>query len=73
MNKMQQERWTEERKGAYTGFGIPAVLLEMIPVAGIIASFTNTCGAALWAADMEQGNETSAGLREQVEEATKSK
>lgn len=36
-----------------TSFGVPAVLLEMVPVAGILFAFTNTCGAALWAADME--------------------
>ena len=35
-------------------FGVSAVLLEMVPVAGIMFAFTNTCGAALWAADMER-------------------
>lgn len=37
-------------------FGIASVLLEMVPVAGIIFNFTNTCGAALWAADMEKAS-----------------
>ena len=47
-----------------------AVLLELIPVAGIFFSFTNTVGAALWAADIEKdevtGDGTSPNLREQV-------
>ena len=54
-------------------FGVVAVLLEIVPVASILFSFTNTVGAALWAADMEKGNVTSLGtspnLREQVKKA----
>ena len=46
--------------------GVGAVLLEMIPVAGIFFAFTNTCGAALWAADMEQSAGSSPELREQA-------
>ena len=57
-------------------FGVPAVLLEMVPIAGILFSFTNTVGAALWAADMESrdasGQKTTApGLRDQAAEARK--
>lgn len=57
-------------------FGVPAVLLELVPIAGIFFSFTNTVGAALWAADMEQhdnsGQKTTApGLRNQAAEARK--
>jgi hypothetical protein len=37
-----------------TRFGVPAMLLEMIPFVGIFFSFTNTVGAALWAADLEK-------------------
>ncbi|KAK4682899.1 hypothetical protein QC764_120290 [Podospora pseudoanserina] len=36
-----------------TSFGTAATLLEMVPVASIVFSFTNTVGAALWAADIE--------------------
>lgn len=54
-------------------FGVAAVLLELVPVASILFAFTNQVGAALWAADMEKGNVTSAGtapnLREQVKKA----
>ncbi|KAK4495122.1 hypothetical protein PRZ48_013449 [Zasmidium cellare] len=71
MSKPQQQRFVEERKGAYTGFGVPAVLLEMVPVVGIFAAFTNVCGAALFAADLEKGQVTAEGLRETAEEATK--
>ncbi|KAF1838533.1 hypothetical protein BDW02DRAFT_627058 [Decorospora gaudefroyi] len=73
MKKERKERFIEERKAAYTSFGIPAVLLELVPVAGIFFSFTNTVGAALWAADMEQGTQSGEGsttapnLRNQAE------
>ncbi len=54
-------------------FGVTAVLLELVPLASILFSFTNTTGAALWAADMEKGNVTAEGtapqLREQVKKA----
>lgn len=54
-------------------FGVAATLLEMVPVASILFSFTNTVGAALWAADMEKGHVdkegTSPELREKVKKA----
>lgn len=34
--------------------GMAAFMLEMIPFASIACSFTNTVGAALWAADIEK-------------------
>lgn len=60
----------------FISFGVPAVLLELVPVLGIFFSFTNTVGAALWAADMEQnqqgaGNTTAPNLRNQAERARK--
>lgn len=59
-----------------TSFGVPAVLLELVPIAGIFFAFTNTVGAALWAADMEQKstageNTTAPNLRNQAELAKK--
>lgn len=54
-------------------FGVAAVLLELVPVASILFAFTNTVGAALWAADMEKGNvtarETAPKLKEQARKA----
>jgi hypothetical protein len=76
MKKKEKEQFIEERKAAYTSFGVPAVLLELVPVIGIFFCFTNTVGAALWAADMEQGlrpedssrgSTTAPKLREQAE------
>lgn len=59
-------------------FGVPAILLELVPIAGIFFSFTNTVGAALWAADLEKGNApsdkgstTAPNLRNQAELAKK--
>lgn len=70
MSRGQREQWVEERQGAYTGFGVPAVLLEMVPIAGILFAFTNTCGAALWAADLEKGTQTAPSLKKRADEAT---
>jgi len=50
-------------------FGVPATLLEMLPVVGIFFAFTNTVGAALWAADLEQRGTTAPGLRDQAKKA----
>lgn len=54
-------------------FGIATVLLELVPLASIFFAFTNTVGAALWAADLEKGNVDSQGtapnLREQAKKA----
>ncbi|KAM0717904.1 hypothetical protein Q7P37_006236 [Cladosporium fusiforme] len=69
MSGPQKERHVEERKAAYTSFGIPAVLLEMVPIGGIFFAYTNTCGAALWAADLETSGTTAPGLKEQAKKA----
>ncbi len=53
----------------YVRFGMSAVLLEMIPFAGLIFTFTNTVGAALWAADIEKKSSTAPNLREQAKKA----
>jgi len=52
----QQEAWLRENAAPYTAFGTVATLLELVPVASILFSFTNTVGAALWAADIESNN-----------------
>ncbi|KAK4117571.1 hypothetical protein N656DRAFT_47721 [Canariomyces notabilis] len=49
----RRSKWLSDHKGPYTAFGTVATLLEMIPVASIVFTFTNTVGAALWAADIE--------------------
>jgi len=86
MKKQDRERFVEQRKAEYTSFGVPAVLLELIPAVGILFSFTNTVGAALWAADMEEngagsskgsassgagGSSTAPNLRYQAEQVRK--
>ncbi|PYI12833.1 hypothetical protein BO86DRAFT_420208 [Aspergillus japonicus CBS 114.51] len=54
--RKEREGWVEGpgRRGAYTAFGMAAFALEMIPFASIVMAFTNTVGAALWAADLEK-------------------
>ncbi|KAK4990989.1 hypothetical protein LTR66_006656 [Elasticomyces elasticus] len=69
MNASSKEKWIQERQAAYASFGVPAALLEMVPIAGIFFAFTNTVGAALWAADLEAGQGTSPELRKTAEKA----
>ncbi|CAH0039179.1 unnamed protein product [Clonostachys solani] len=52
----QRSQWLGRHVGPYTSFGLVATLLEMIPVASMFFTFTNTVGAALWAADIEAMN-----------------
>lgn len=62
-NAKQSERFTSEHVGPYTAFGTVATLIELVPVVSILFSFTNTVGAALWAADIEksEGDMTTTG------------
>ncbi|KAL7792609.1 hypothetical protein V8C37DRAFT_120425 [Trichoderma ceciliae] len=67
-SETQRTQWINNHSGAYASFGVVATLLEMIPVASIFFSYTNTVGAALWAADIESQNnpmvkETAPNLR----------
>ncbi|KAH9905358.1 hypothetical protein F4778DRAFT_705146 [Xylariomycetidae sp. FL2044] len=70
----QIQDWLRQHVSPYTTFGTIATLLEMIPIASIFFSFTNTVGAALWAADIEHKNTpmapgTAPGLRESAKKA----
>ncbi|POR32547.1 Outer spore wall protein RRT8 [Tolypocladium paradoxum] len=49
----QRSAWLEKHAGPYTAFGLVATLLEMVPLASMFFMYTNTVGAALWAADIE--------------------
>lgn len=49
----QSSDWVDKYVGPYTGFGVVATLLEMIPIVSLFFTYTNTVGAALWAADIE--------------------
>lgn len=69
MSEKQKDDFVKARQAEYTGYGVPAVLLELIPLASIFFAFTNTVGAALWAADLEQHGTTAPGLRDQARKA----
>ena len=52
-------------------FGVGALLFSFVPVIGLIFTFTNTAGAALWAAQLEaQSNiiEGTPGTEESVKD-----
>lgn len=70
----QRSDWLEKHTGPYTAFGLVATVLEMIPLASMFFTYTNTVGAALWAADIEAKNtsmtdSTAPSLRETAEKA----
>jgi hypothetical protein len=52
-NFRAQQKFVREHWYAHHMFGMQAMALEMIPFANVIFIFTNTVGAALWAADLE--------------------
>jgi uncharacterized protein involved in cysteine biosynthesis len=56
----QQKEIVAQRKLQYSAFGMQAMLLEMIPVAGAIFMFTNAAAAALFAASIEKDLEKQA-------------
>ncbi|KAI9813928.1 MAG: hypothetical protein M1826_002361 [Phylliscum demangeonii] len=68
-NSSRRDEWVREHQAAYTGFGVVAVLLELVPFASILFAFTNTVGAALWAADLEGSGTTAPKLKEQAASA----
>ncbi|RHZ68276.1 uncharacterized protein CDV56_103753 [Aspergillus thermomutatus] len=53
-DERRREEWVRRNRGGYTGLGVAAFLFEMVPFASLVFSFTNTVGAALWAADLEK-------------------
>ncbi|KAI9904121.1 hypothetical protein N3K66_000650 [Trichothecium roseum] len=56
MSNSQKQDWIARHTGPYTAFGLLATLLEMVPLASMFFTYTNTVGAALWAADIEEKN-----------------
>ncbi|CDO69778.1 hypothetical protein BN946_scf184766.g23 [Trametes cinnabarina] len=52
-SKGQRASFVEHRRAEYTAFGMATLLFNFIPLVGLLFSFTNTVGAALWAAELE--------------------
>ncbi|KAI0352141.1 hypothetical protein OH77DRAFT_1409883 [Trametes cingulata] len=52
-SKGQRAAFVENRRAEYTAFGMATLLFNFIPLVGLLFSFTNTVGAALWAAQLE--------------------
>ncbi|EXJ64330.1 hypothetical protein A1O7_00666 [Cladophialophora yegresii CBS 114405] len=68
-SKSKREAHIEYHRGGYTAFGVVAFVLEMIPFANLLFAFTNTVGAALWAADLEKNATPSSNVRELAKKA----
>ncbi|PLB45727.1 hypothetical protein P170DRAFT_389841 [Aspergillus steynii IBT 23096] len=52
-DEKRAKEWVRGHRPGYTGFGVAAVALEMVPFLSLAFAFSNTVGAALWAADLE--------------------
>ncbi|CAD6579280.1 MAG: hypothetical protein TREMPRED_002441 [Tremellales sp. Tagirdzhanova-0007] len=52
-DKDKRQNAIKKRRGAYTAFGVVAIVLNLVPIASIFFAFTTSVGAALWAADIE--------------------
>ncbi|KAI0832107.1 hypothetical protein BC628DRAFT_1415565 [Trametes gibbosa] len=53
LSKGQRAAFVERRRSQYTAFGMATLLFNFVPLVGLLFSFTNTVGAALWAAQLE--------------------
>ncbi|KAH9951062.1 hypothetical protein B0H21DRAFT_350305 [Amylocystis lapponica] len=53
LTKGQRQAFVQRRRAEYTAFGTATLLFNFIPVVGLVFSFTNTVGAAMWAAQLE--------------------
>ena len=52
----EQQAVADTHRLAYTQFGVVAAMLTSVPIASWAFVFSNTVGAALWAADLEKRN-----------------
>ncbi|KAI5292015.1 hypothetical protein KEM52_006683 [Ascosphaera acerosa] len=55
MDKKRRQAFVNAHRGGYASFGAAAYALEMVPFASLAFAYSNAVGAAMWAADMEQG------------------
>jgi len=62
-SQQQRKEQIKKRRGAYTGMGTAALLLQVVPVLNVLFAFSNAAGAALFAADLEKGTDS---LKEDV-------
>ncbi|KAI0769234.1 hypothetical protein BC629DRAFT_1442310 [Irpex lacteus] len=53
LNSAQRKTFVEKHRPEYTAFGVGALLFSFVPIVGLVFTFTNTVGAALWAAQLE--------------------
>ncbi|KAH9832555.1 uncharacterized protein C8Q71DRAFT_798588 [Rhodofomes roseus] len=52
-SKNQRQAFVDRKRGEYAAFGSATLLFNYIPLIGLLFSFTNTIGAAMWAAQLE--------------------
>lgn len=54
--KDEREGRIRARQAEYTAFGGVGLMLEMVPVVGLVFRLTSTVGAALWASRLERAS-----------------
>lgn len=60
-SRKQKEEFINTNKAKYLAFGVVSVLLQLVPGASVVFLYTNTVGAALWAAELEKAGQMSKG------------
>lgn len=50
--------WTSRRQPQYAAFGTAAMVFNLVPVASVLLNLCANVGAALWAADIENGRDS---------------
>jgi len=68
LSKQQRQAFIDSHQPEYTAFGAATLLLNLVPFVGLVFSFTNTIGAALWAADVEAKENLIGNERESVKD-----
>ncbi|KAH9913552.1 uncharacterized protein BXZ73DRAFT_55464 [Epithele typhae] len=53
LSEGQRAAFVERRRAEYTAFGMMTLVFNFVPLVGLLFSFTNAMGAALWAAELE--------------------
>ncbi|KAJ3890616.1 hypothetical protein GG344DRAFT_49110 [Lentinula edodes] len=64
LNVQERQTSVERMRGAYTAFGAIALALDLVPIGGLVFTFTSTIGAALWASNLEKKNRGAPGSRD---------
>lgn len=53
-DEAQKDAFVKANRGGYIAFGTMAMVMNLVPLATILFTFTSTVGAALWASEIQK-------------------